>query len=95
MRFSVWNTANRNYDYFDAPGANSAHAGAPPRASTSELGATPEQAAWPLPVAAVKVGSGEMPQGRIASFGDGASGIDLQKSVLYGMIGYLIWRVLR
>lgn len=98
MKYSVWNTGTRAYDYYEAPGGTATHAGAPPRASTRELGATPEQAAWPLPSAAVKVGAGEMPQGRIASSlagDDSIFNIDLKQSVIYAAIGYLAWRLLR
>ena len=83
----MWNNATRTYDYYDA--------GAPPRAASSSLGATPEQAAWPLPADAVKTGSGEMPQGRIASTESGKFTIDLPQSIFYAAIGYMIWRILR
>lgn len=94
MRYSVWNNATRAYDYYEAQGAATIHAGAPPRAASSSLGATPDEAAWPLPADAVKTGSGELPQGRIASR-DGGGAIDLPKTLLYAAIGYLIWRTLR
>lgn len=95
MNYSVWNNGTRKYDYFTAPGTPEIHAGAPPRVRGSDLGATPEQAAWPLPLGARRVGSGELPRGRIASLGDSGGGlfdIDLKKSVIYGIAGYLLWR---
>jgi hypothetical protein len=96
MKYSVWNSAARAYDYYEGHGDTGIHAGAPPRASSSELGATPDQAAWPLPAGAVKVGTGEIPQGRIASTDTGRGfKFDLPSSVLYATIGYLIWKVLR
>jgi hypothetical protein len=95
MKFSVWNNARRAYDYYEARGDATIHAGAPPRASSNALGATPEQAAWPLPADAVKTGSGELPQGRIASRDGGQFAIDLPQSIFYAAVGYLIWRVLR
>ena len=95
MRYSVWNPAIRAYDYYQARGDGKIHAGAPPRVVSSSLGATPDQAAWPLPADAVKTGSGEMPQGRIASREPGQFVIDLPKSVFYAAIGYLLWRALR
>ena len=95
MRYSVWNTAARAYDYYEAPTASSSvHAGAPPRSSSSSLGATTDEAAWPLPPNATKVGSGEQPEGRIASRNGGVK-FDLAKSIFYGAIGYAIWRILR
>lgn len=95
MRYSVWNNATRAYDYYEAQGAATIHAGAPPRVASSALGATPDEAAWPLPANAVKTGSGEMPQGRIASREPGKFTIDLPQSIFYAAIGYLIWRVLK
>jgi len=71
MIYSVWNYGTRQYDYYKAGVAGPIHAGTAPKAIVSSpLGATPEQAAWPVPVGAVKVGSGTQARGRIASFGD-------------------------
>ena len=92
--FSVWNAATRAYDYYKAHGKPAIHAGAPPRAESNALGATPDEAAWPLPANAVKTGSGEMPQGRIASTGD-RGGIDLKTSIIYGVLGYALWKMLK
>jgi hypothetical protein len=94
MKYSVWDNAARRYSYYEAPGDTGIHAGAPPRASSNQLGATPEQAAWPLPPGATKVGSGEMPEGRIASTSV-VHGIDLPKSIMYAVIGYVLWKVIR
>jgi hypothetical protein len=96
MKYSVWNPSTKRYDYYQAQGDARIHAGAPPRSSTTELGATPEQAAWPLPVGAVKVGSGELPEGRIASTeAGGRFTINLPQSIMYAAIGYLLWRALK
>jgi len=96
MKYSVWNNDTRSYDYYEAPGTPGIHAGAPPRVHGSALGATPEQAAWPLPADAAKVGSGEMPQGRIAStLGGGTFQINIGQSIVYGAIGYLLWRMIK
>jgi hypothetical protein len=94
MKYSVWNNATRRYDYYTAQGDTGIHAGAPPRASTSELGATPDQAAWPLPADATKVGSGELPQGRIAST-EAKSGVSFDKLFLYAAAGYFLWRMIK
>ncbi len=94
MKYSVWNNASRRYDYYQAQGDARIHAGAPPRAATTELGATPEEAAWPLPSSAVKVGSGEVPEGRIASTVGGGS-FDLKQLLVYGVIGYVAWRMIK
>ena len=95
MRYSVWNNATRAYDYYEAQGDAAIHAGAPPRAASSSLGATPEQAAWPLPANATKVGSGTEPEDRIASREAGKFTIDLPQSIFYAAIGYMIWRILK
>lgn len=95
MRYSIWNNATRAYDYYDARDTSATHAGAPPRSGSNALGATPDEAAWPLPADAVKVGAGEQPQGRIASHEAGKFTIDLPKSIFYAAIGYALWRILR
>ena len=92
MRYSVWNPATRSYDYYEAQGDASIHAGAPPRAASSALGATPEQAAWPLPEDARRVGSGEMPQGRIASRDGGGFELDIPQALFWGAFGYFVYR---
>lgn len=90
MRYSVWNNATRKYDYYEAKGANAIHAGAPPTSGSYALGATPEQAAWPLPAGAVKVGTGETPEGRIASTSSGGFRLDVKSMIIYGVLGYLL-----
>jgi hypothetical protein len=94
MMFSVWNNATRRYDYYRAQGDGATHAGAPPRASTFELGATPEQAAWPLPADATKTGSGELPQGKIASTAPRLSA-SFNELFLYAAAGYFLWRMIK
>jgi hypothetical protein len=94
MKYSVWNNGTRRYDYYTAQGNAGIHAGAPPRASTFELGATPEQAAWPLPADATKVGSGELPQGRIAST-EAKSAVGFNTMFLYAAAGYFLWRMIK
>lgn len=95
-RFSVWDNGARRYNYYDAPGTRPIHAGAPPRVHGGTLGATPEQAAWPLPISARKVGAGELPQGRIASLG-GADTTDhpWAMTVVYAALGFFIWKAIR
>jgi len=95
MRYSVWNNGTRAYDYYETSEVANIHADAPPRVSGSALGATPDQAAWPLPSGARRIGAGETPEGRIASIGEfgGVGGItDL---IIYGAIAYGAWRLLR
>lgn len=66
MIYSVMNTGARKYDYYETPEAEPWHAPAPPPARASSLGAVPEDAAWPLPAGARKIGSGFEAKGRIA-----------------------------
>jgi hypothetical protein len=96
MIYSVWDNGARRYDYYEGGKATATHAGAPPRASSSSLGATPEQAAWPLPPGARRVGSGDLARGRVASLdGNDGGGVDIKMAVIYGAIGYLLWRSIR
>lgn len=72
--YSVWSYSKGAYDYYAGPSKGTTHAGTPPRArGSTQVGSTPEQAAWPLPLGAKLVGSGPTPQGRIASLGDASS----------------------
>lgn len=95
MRYSVWNNATRRYDYYQAQGDNAIHAGAPPRAAAFALGATPEQAAWPLPAGALKVGSGDVPEGRIASTEAGGFQLDIPSAIMWGILGYLLVKAIK
>ena len=96
--FSVFNYETQRYDYYEGSGPKGTQAGTPPmRRASSELGATPEQASWKVPMGARKVGSGELPQGRIAAMGD--AGADPMAEVIHlgtiAGLAYLAWKVLR
>lgn len=72
MTYSVWNDATRRYDYYQTPATTPIHAGSPAHVRGARgLGATPEQAAWPLPAGAVRVGTGDRARGRVARNGGG------------------------
>jgi hypothetical protein len=94
----VYRYDDRIYDYYQGSGPKGTHASSPPKTfGKSALGATPEQAAWKLPSDAVKIGSGAMPKGRIASSstGMGLGDIDLStggKLVAALGIAYLAWK---
>lgn len=99
MRYSTFNYQTQQYDYWDASGKRTTHAGSPPRALfKSSLGATPDQAAWRLPIGAVKVGSGPLPQGRIACssaaspLGDMDTATGGKIAIALG-IAYVAWKV--
>lgn len=97
MKYSVWNIDRRVYDVYDGPGPHGTHAGSPRARVRSDLGATPDGAAWKLPSSAVKVGESDVPIGRIAAMphalpmGD----VDLPTLGIYAGIAYLAWRALR
>lgn len=96
--YSVWNYGTASYDYYEAPGAHATHAGSPPVRARGALGATPEQASWPLPVGAKKIGAGPLPRGKIATKTPGGiafAGVDLTDpgtvaAVL--VLSYVAWK---
>lgn len=94
--YSVYDYTRRAYDYYEAPGPGGTHAGSPPPPHVvGDLGAAPGGASWRLPGGARKVGSGEMPVGRIASL-DGADAFsDPMRVVMYAALAYVAWRILR
>lgn len=94
MLFSVWNYGNRAYDYYESGQRSGTHAPTPPRArGATSLGATPEQAAWPLPAGARLVGSGPEPRGRIATSGSEPGMNDLEPVILVGLGAAVLWWV--
>lgn len=99
MRYSVYRYPTRSYDYYEDSRTSGTHAGAPPVRGRSDLGATPDQVAWALPVGARKVGSGEFPIGRIATDGAGSGLGDLTESPMrlgmIALVAYVAWRTFR
>jgi hypothetical protein len=95
-RYSVYDYTRHAYDYYEAPGPGGTHAGSPPKPSSiADLGASPERASWKLPVGAHKVGSGAVPQGRIASL-DGADAVsDPTTLIVFAVAAYIGWRMFR
>jgi hypothetical protein len=96
ITYSVWNPGSRLYDYFATSEEHPIHAPSPKRTSTRPLGATPEEAAWKLPPMAHRIGSGAMPQGRIASLNgaDEATGSSMPTWWPVAAVGIamLLWR---
>lgn len=97
MIFSVYNDAAKSYDYYESPGAGPTHA--PPAThvrSGNALGATPEEAAWPLPPNVRMVGRGDAAKGRIATKKPlgGMGAVDLGRSrtplIIAGLIGAFV-----
>lgn len=96
MRYSVYDYTRRAYDYYEAPGPGGTHASSPPAVRTmGGLGKAPESASWKLPVGAHKVGSGEMPKGRIASLSGADSLFEPGTLIVAAVAAYLAWRTLR
>lgn len=96
MIYSVYDYTRRAYDYYEGDGPSGTHAGAPPIRSHAQLGATPDQASWVVPPGAKKIGSGELPRGRVAVRAGAALGdaldVPLPKLVTVGVLAYLAWR---
>lgn len=103
MIYSVWNQAAGHYDHYEdnAPD-DRANAPAPRHLGRSDtLGLTPEEAAWPLPLGARKVGSGPTAMGRIArlrgtSTASSLSGFEvpvplLALAAIWGLT-FFVWR---
>lgn len=102
MRYSVYDYTRRMYDYYDAPGPGGTHASSPPAPrAVGDIGASPSRASWRLPIGAHKVGTGVMPQGRIASMGglDEMGDFEVPTTpgylIAYAAALYLGWRILR
>ena len=98
MLYSVWNQGLRKYDYYRTPELEkSVNTPKPKHIGSSQLGATAEQAAWPLPSSAVKIGSGPLAKGRIAVRKAYALGGFTMDSNTIGMIGlgiaaFVLWK---
>ena len=80
MIYSVWNGAG--FDYYDGPDKTKdpsvpSHLGG----KSGQLGVVSEEAAWPLPNGAMKVGSGPMARGMIAQHGTGLALGDFMEDV--------------
>lgn len=104
MRYSVWNQAHKRYDYYEAlgtAGEPTANVPAPKHLRSKTLGITPEEAAWPLPADARKIGAGPLPMGRIARRGGGSALGSAEESssmvsiALLGIAAYVLWRYAR
>ena len=101
MKFSVWNQPAKQYDYYMAPGAageNTANVPAPKHLKQRTLGLSPEQASWPLPKNAHKIGTGPTPIGRIAHPSAPLSGVpegNTMTIALLGLAAVLLWKYVK
>ena len=67
MRYSTWNPGTERFDYWETPEvATVTNAGKPDHLKPRTLGATVEQACWPLPANARPIGSGPHAVGKVA-----------------------------
>ena len=99
MIYSVWNQGARVYDYYQSPEVqHTLNTPVPKHIRPKEYGVTVDQASWPLPASARKVGSGELAKGRIASRGGAGSPLGaIMDSNTLGMIGlgiaaFFLWK---
>jgi hypothetical protein len=99
MQYSVYDHGSRLYTYYQDGRTEGTHAGAPSVLASGKIGVPPDAGAWRLPLGAKKVGTGELPRGRIASRGGGPlAAVDLgspQNMVVaigVGYLAYLAWR---
>lgn len=98
MTYSVWNHADRVYDYYRTAKRSAASSSPHPshlRASTA--GVAPSDAAWPLPAHAKRVGRGTSAKGFIASHrrtGLGALPFDVTgpNLIVFGIIAFLAYQ---
>ncbi len=92
--YSVWNLGKRLYDYYSVGAHLGTHITQPSSHSLvgSSLGLTPDEFAARVPSNAVKVGSGPVAQGQVASFGE--SGV-ARTWIIYGVLAYVAWRMFR
>lgn len=100
MIYSVYDHDRKVYDYYEGPGPSGTHATAPPSPlAQSQLGATVEQGAWKVPPGAKKIGSGDMPIGRVAAMGGLGDlvigGQTVSRLAIIGVIAYFAWKKLR
>lgn len=100
MIYSVYDPDTKLYTYYEGSGPRGTHATAPPvPLGSTQLGATVTQAAWKVPPGSKKVGTGELPIGRVAAMGGigdiAIGGFSAGRLALYGVIAYLAWRHFR
>lgn len=68
MKYSVWNFGTASYDYYeDARVSTGQNAPKPGHLVNRTLGSTIDQASWPLPSDAKRIGSGTVAIGRVAT----------------------------
>lgn len=99
MIYSVWNQPSRQYDYYRCTKLQKkANTPKPTHLLRSaKLGLTVNQAAWPLPKDAIRIGSGPYARGRVASLSGSPMGaFDLDTNLVgfvgLGLAAFLLWK---
>lgn len=99
MIVSQWNQGLGAFDYFEgAHEQQELNTEKPKHLVSRTLGATVDQAAWPMPAGMRKIGSGPDAIGRVATskragaLGDSVGDMSLVKAGLLGLSAYLIWK---
>jgi hypothetical protein len=100
MIYSCWNQALGAFDYFESSHESpKLNVEKPNHLVSRTLGATPDQAAWPLPGNLRRIGSGPDAIGRVATIkragslsGDDEGSSGIAKASLLAISGYLLWR---
>jgi hypothetical protein len=91
MIYSVWREELGTYDYYETPATlRDVETPAPRHLRGGKLGVSADNARWPLPAGAVKIGSGGIPKGAIARLpGQGTVGALSGFEVPGGRLGML------
>ncbi len=99
MTYSVWNQGDGLFDYYETATPQREVNVEPPThlRGGRQMGATPEEAAWPLPAAAKRVGQGPLARGRIATSHRRALGAFAMDSGLFtlgalGLGAFVVWK---
>lgn len=98
MRYSVWNQRAGMFDYYEGGvEQDKLNTPKPSHIGARNLGSTIDQAAWPLPAGARKIGAGPVAVGRVASRSSGGAGLgDIfespQRIAILAAFLYVAWR---
>jgi hypothetical protein len=82
--YSVWN--GKEYDYYEAADIV---APTPSHLESSKIGTPADDAGWPLPKNAIKVGSGPQARGMVASTSSSSS-ISITTIVAIGVLAWVL-----
>jgi hypothetical protein len=102
MTYSVWDPISGTYQYYQTPQDGKLEHDVPKArhlSTSSKVGITPEQAAWPLPANAKRIGTGKTAKGMIAQKPGGLAmgdtligGIGVGTFAIVGVLLYFAFR---